>query len=1159
MKNIIKMISFFITICILISTITIVNAGYVTSTEYGLTKIVDKDITTGVGSYLGFMDTIKIGDKFYTYIATQGDNSTDSKIYVYDTTDANSYKLVQTITQYKWGTGTPANTKIYNQNISGIKCIEASDGTRYLLYQSLNVVLFATKINDDGTLATTDGAAIATYAAGITNRYHYRLDACGDYVFVGNNQEGKVAGATLVEVRKYDGSKADGTTKDFADKGKLITTATGDKANAIKVVPVYDSNNSLTGFNMFISATRTAKHYLESYIGAIAADGAVTFTLSWQKEISAAADYIISVDANTLIYTVGTSHYKVDLTNSTDPKITTAVSTGRFPAALTDGYYAASDTTTGNINLYSADGTTTSTAAFNSKNISAGDIRACDNRITAIDFMGNIAVFNYKTSTTEWVDEWPDPVPEDTTPFEYGLSVAGGGTLTIDNGQYLNSMDIVAIGDKLYMYAVTEEGATETFTNKNGVESTTKRSKMYVYDITDINNPECIQNFDNVNHDWNWGGYLASSKGNWESLKIYEVDKSTKFVIFQIQRKVVACPIRSNGTVNVDQCLDVLTLNDYHMFKMQIVGDYILINQGANTNGTGVYSVVTYNNGAFVEKGRIDGVSGDKFYSASAMPAFDSEGKLTSVKLYASTERKIDNVTKTYFEVYSGTKGENGNFVFTKDYSVDASEVCSYIYAGTNCVVFTTAYGVKYVLNTETKTVTKESIDTNDGYLTNGGTYLTDIGSGYYVTSFNGANKGQNVYLFNSNAEVIGAAYYTTSGSPIKELKIYDRKIYGITFDGKFAVFNYDDGITRNLPIDVILTESGNNITVNVSTSLDFGSEARAIVAFYDDENSLTFVKIIPISGIGNFSATMSKPSDAVYAKLFTVNSMANMRPICDYKIILGQREIVCWGDSLTAGGYPAHLEELAGVTVYNRGIGGENASSIAARQGGLPMLVKEFTIPAGKEAVAIELYANSNMPLNVIFQNPGDEQVGINTCYINGIAGRITKDSNGYKFTRSVAGETVAVAKGTPVMTASMIERRGDIAVIFSGENGGYCTPLGLNALHNSMINYLNYDNPQYIIVGLTHGTNATLANLDSFMEKEYGEHFFDLREYFGTNEAFEYAGITATDADKAAIAEGAVPPSFLQEDGIHFNEIGRKVQAKGIFEKLKSLAYIN
>ncbi len=48
------------------------------------------------------------------------------------------------------------------------------------------------------------------------------------------------------------------------------------------------------------------------------------------------------------------------------------------------------------------------------------------------------------------------------------------------------------------------------------------------------------------------------------------------------------------------------------------------------------------------------------------------------------------------------------------------------------------------------------------------------------------------------------------------------------------------------------------------------------------------------------------------------------------------ERPIVCIGDSITASGYPAILEEITGRTVINAGAGGERSTEGVARVGGV-------------------------------------------------------------------------------------------------------------------------------------------------------------------------------------------------------------------------------
>ena len=69
---------------------------------------------------------------------------------------------------------------------------------------------------------------------------------------------------------------------------------------------------------------------------------------------------------------------------------------------------------------------------------------------------------------------------------------------------------------------------------------------------------------------------------------------------------------------------------------------------------------------------------------------------------------------------------------------------------------------------------------------------------------------------------------------------------------------------------------------------------------------------------------------------------------------------ICCFGDSLTVGWqlkpYTEILEELItdGKKVVNMGIGAEKSYHIGYRQGGIPVYVKPFTIPADKNEVEI-------------------------------------------------------------------------------------------------------------------------------------------------------------------------------------------------------------
>ena len=99
-------------------------------------------------------------------------------------------------------------------------------------------------------------------------------------------------------------------------------------------------------------------------------------------------------------------------------------------------------------------------------------------------------------------------------------------------------------------------------------------------------------------------------------------------------------------------------------------------------------------------------------------------------------------------------------------------------------------------------------------------------------------------------------------------------------------------------------------------------------------------------SGVFSFTCTCSKES--ISDKIYDVSC---------------RKEIVCFGDSLTAGSgssdgrsYPLVLSELTNMDVVNAGVGGETSLQIATRQGALMLYCEPFTIPEDSTAVNIVL-----------------------------------------------------------------------------------------------------------------------------------------------------------------------------------------------------------
>ena len=277
--------------------------------------------------------------------------------------------------------------------------------------------------------------------------------------------------------------------------------------------------------------------------------------------------------------------------------------------------------------------------------------------------------------------------------------------------------------------------------------------------------------------------------------------------------------------------------------------------------------------------------------------------------------------------------------------------------------------------------------------------------------------------------------------------------------------------------------------------------------------------------------------------------------------------DIACWGDSLTAGAggngtsYPSVLTTLCGknANVYQLGVGGESTSTIAGRQGGIPMIVSNFEIPETKTSVQINLISKDGNTVAPAIQNT----LGLNKCYICNVEGDISYSNGKWYFTRSTEGDTVKVPNNTEVITDGMLRYRDSLMILWSGSNdqsqGTEINVQNLIEKQRKMLNYSN-DKDNYIIIGLTakYIFQDNLDNINTTLSNEYKEHFIDLRTYlldktYLTNNW----NLSLTEQDLQNIDNGEIPVS-LRSDNIHFNAKGYEIIANLVYQKLNSLGYI-
>ena len=289
---------------------------------------------------------------------------------------------------------------------------------------------------------------------------------------------------------------------------------------------------------------------------------------------------------------------------------------------------------------------------------------------------------------------------------------------------------------------------------------------------------------------------------------------------------------------------------------------------------------------------------------------------------------------------------------------------------------------------------------------------------------------------------------------------------------------------------------------------------------------------------------------------------------------------IVCWGDSLTAGGgWTSTLQKLSGIPVYNGGTGGENARTIAARQGADVMLVNNITIPATCEPVTIAvrktdsgILTEEGYKVTPLLQGGAH----VNPVKIGEVEGTLRwtgtnyADTNGiWTFTRSVAGEAVTIKRPTAVRTAfdRLHNQPSEVMILFIGQNGGYADLTDLIRMHQQMISH--FKGKEYLVLGLSTGTESQRAEYEKQMKQAFGRRFVSLREYLAhpvydtdgktviSCYGLDDAGLDPTDADIERIKQGQVPQTLLA-DSVHYTAATKTVIGTMLYKKMIELGIL-
>ena len=298
-------------------------------------------------------------------------------------------------------------------------------------------------------------------------------------------------------------------------------------------------------------------------------------------------------------------------------------------------------------------------------------------------------------------------------------------------------------------------------------------------------------------------------------------------------------------------------------------------------------------------------------------------------------------------------------------------------------------------------------------------------------------------------------------------------------------------------------------------------------------------------------------------------------------------KQIVCFGDSLTASSYPDELQALLGgeYNVVNQGVGGETMNSIFCRIGCESLLPAwDYVLPASPNdepaLIAsgwVDQYmknASSGGDVALLVQNVSSR---VNPCWVGGIECVMTRtgpytNQSSWFLSPAQEGVTLSIEKETPIiLSPSKKYRNARFYVVWVGENGGYTTASEYVERCANLDLYLGKN----VIFVTTH--TRVESELENEMREKFGNRYYNWRQYI-TTFGLVANGITpTTDADltpeqvaggvlsdEACMAQGTLPSSLWRlayrvgenaKDSTHMNALGYEIFAKQIYNILIEL----
>ncbi len=258
------------------------------------------------------------------------------------------------------------------------------------------------------------------------------------------------------------------------------------------------------------------------------------------------------------------------------------------------------------------------------------------------------------------------------------------------------------------------------------------------------------------------------------------------------------------------------------------------------------------------------------------------------------------------------------------------------------------------------------------------------------------------------------------------------------------------------------------------------------------------------------------------------------------------------WGDDVLEGdGEISVASELTSLisdtyTVNDYSQGGENAESVAFRQGSMHAIMQPVTMPSNfsdniyidikaANGASLDSVSSSDKFLGNLYVTIEDKKYWFDKYFGKNMLGICDSSTLNLEYTRPVH----IVAEGNGFNHTS---------IFCVGYNGWVDSDTeSLISVVDGMIRYNS--NGNFIVVGRP---NSTLSEEAEF-KKKYTNNYFNTREYISEYGVLDNA-LSATAEDTAAKASGNIPPSLKDSDG-GFNAYFFKSLAYGLYLKGKSL----